>query len=55
MESGTVQINDIFLYHQTGFDTNGKVMGEFRATGMVPQFYEKLRNQGIEVDMSIFS
>ena len=55
LESGTVQLNDIFLYHQQGFDTNGKVMGEFKATGMVPQFYEKLRSQGIEVDMGIFS
>jgi pilus assembly protein CpaF len=55
IESGTVQINDIFLFNQTGFDTEGKVIGEFKATGMVPQFYERLRNQGIEVDMSIFS
>ena len=55
IESGTVQLNDIFLFNQTGFDADGKVTGEFKATGMVPQFYEKLRNQGIAVDMSIFS
>jgi pilus assembly protein CpaF len=55
IESGTVQINDIFVYNQTGFDTNGKVIGEFKSTGMVPVFYEKLRSQGIAVDMSIFS
>ncbi len=52
--SGTVQMNDIFLYKQKGFDSNGKVKGEFVATGMVPQFYEELRERGIKVDMSIF-
>lgn len=55
MESGTVQLNDIFLYNQKGFDAEGKVVGAFEATGLVPQFYEKLRSRGIDVDMSIFS
>jgi pilus assembly protein CpaF len=52
--SGTVQMNDIFLYKQKGFDSDGKVKGEFVATGMVPQFYEELRERGIKVDMSVF-
>jgi pilus assembly protein CpaF len=52
--SGTIQMNDIFLYKQKGFDANGKVKGEFVATGQVPQFYEELRERGITVDMSIF-
>ncbi len=52
--SGTVQMNDIFLYKQKGFDSNGKVKGEFVATGQVPQFYEELRERGIKVDMSVF-
>jgi pilus assembly protein CpaF len=52
--SGIVQMNDIFLYKQKGFDSNGKVKGEYVATGQVPQFYEELRERGIKVDMSIF-
>jgi pilus assembly protein CpaF len=52
--SGTIQMNDIFLYKQKGFDSDGKVKGEFTATGQVPQFYEELRERGIKVDMSIF-
>ncbi len=55
MESGVVQLNDIFVYRQQGFDGEGKVLGQFEATGQVPQFYEQLRNRGIDVDMSIFS
>jgi pilus assembly protein CpaF len=52
--TGTVQMNDIFLYKQQGFDSDGKVKGDFTATGQVPQFYQELRERGINVDMSIF-
>src|SRR5690606_23799900 len=40
MESGTIQLSDIFRYQQQGFDENGRVRGEFQATGQVPKFYE---------------
>lgn len=54
MESGTIQLSDIFRYQQQGFDENGRVRGEFQATGQVPKFYEELKQRGVEVDMSIF-
>lgn len=54
MESNTIQLTDIFRYQQTGFDEQGRVQGQFVATGMVPSFYEELRNRGVDVDMSIF-
>ena len=47
-------MQDIFKYQQEGFDENGRVTGRFMATGIVPQFYEDLRQRGIDVDMSIF-
>lgn len=54
VEGDIVQLNDIFLYKQRGFDENGKVRGEFMATGQVPQLYQDLRERGVAVDMSIF-
>ena len=54
VESGIVSMQDIFKYQQEGFDENGRVTGHFMATGIVPQFYEDLRQRGINVDMSIF-
>lgn len=54
IESNTIQLTDIFRYQQTGFDDNGKVVGHYAATGVVPAFYEELRSRGVEVDMSIF-
>jgi len=55
MEGEIVQLNDIFLFKQEGFDEEGKVMGDYVSTGQIPQFYENLRARGISVDMSIFS
>ena len=47
-------MQDIFVYRQTGFDVEGKVVGNFEATGRVPEFYEDLQARGLHVDMSIF-
>ncbi len=54
VESGLVQMQDIFKYQQEGFDDKGRVTGRFLATGAVPEFYEDLRQRGLNVDMSIF-
>ncbi|HHH45899.1 MAG TPA: FHA domain-containing protein [Thiotrichales bacterium] len=54
VEGDVVQLNDIFLFRQQGFDDEGRVRGSFEATGAVPHFYQELRERGIQVDMSIF-
>lgn len=53
-EGDIVQMQDIFVFKQEGFDDEGKVKGHFMATGRVPEFYEDMRARGIPVDMSIF-
>ncbi|MBT8445872.1 MAG: Flp pilus assembly complex ATPase component TadA [Gammaproteobacteria bacterium] len=54
VESGTVQMQDIFRFQQEGFDENHRVKGHFLATGRVPEFYEDLSSRGLDVDLSIF-
>ena len=54
VESGTVQLQDIFVYRQEGLDDERRVRGRFEATGAVPTFYEELRSFGMEVDLSAF-
>lgn len=54
MESGVVQMQNIFLYKQKGFDQDGMVVGALQATGRVPEFYEDLRQRGLAVNMKIF-
>ncbi|MCU7906768.1 MAG: Flp pilus assembly complex ATPase component TadA [Candidatus Thiodiazotropha sp. (ex Epidulcina cf. delphinae)] len=54
IESGTIQLQDIFEFRQQGVDERGKIRGEFVATGFVPTFYETLQAVGVPVDLSIF-
>lgn len=54
LESDVVQMQEIFRFAQHGVDENGKILGEFLPTGRIPEFYEELRSQGQQVDMSIF-
>ncbi len=55
MESGIITLQDIFIFKQTGYTKEGKVVGQFVATGVVPKFYDDLRERGIKLDMKIFS
>jgi pilus assembly protein CpaF len=47
MEGDVITLQDIFTYEAEGVDSMGKFRGEFRATGIRPQFSEKLRNNGV--------
>jgi len=55
VESGTVQLQDIFLFDQNGVDADGRVRGRFRPSGSIPTFYESLRDIGIDVDLEPFA
>ncbi|ODU53002.1 MAG: hypothetical protein ABS98_02185 [Lysobacteraceae bacterium SCN 69-48] len=55
IESGTIQMQDIFLFKPTSYHgPDGKVVGRFVATGAVPEFYEDLAERGVPVDLGIF-
>ncbi len=54
MENQTIQLQEIFLYQQEGFTTEGDVRGRFRATGNLPEFYEEMVARGIPVDRGLF-
>jgi pilus assembly protein CpaF len=54
MEGDIVQLQDIFLFKQEGYDEKGKVKGRYIATGNIPDFYQDLSQRGIPVDLSIF-
>jgi pilus assembly protein CpaF len=54
IEGETVQLQDIFVYEQTGVDDNGKIVGRLRPTGVRPRFIEKLEQSGIFLAPGIF-
>lgn len=49
-----INLKDIFSFVQTGVDKNGTVLGEFKATGYIPTFFEELKVRGIELSADIF-
>ena len=54
MEGDIIQLQDIFLFKQEGFGADGKVKGKHIATGAIPDFYQDLKNRGMDVDLSVF-
>ena len=55
-EGSTILMQDIFVYEQTGFSKQGKVEGNYKATGNIPRFIEDLKVKGdLKIDMSIFN
>jgi pilus assembly protein CpaF len=48
-----VSMQDIFLFEKRGVGPNGKVLGRFYATGIVPKFAEKLKASGIPIPMNL--
>jgi len=45
-----ISMQDIFLFQKRGVDPEGRVLGRFYATGIVPKFAEKLQACGAPMD-----
>jgi pilus assembly protein CpaF len=54
MEGDLVTMQDIFVFERTGLTEQGRVTGRFRATGIRPKFYERLRTSGMQIPASVF-
>jgi len=54
MEADLITMQDIFVFEKTGVNENGRVTGKFRATGVRPKFYERLKAAGIQLPTSVF-
>jgi pilus assembly protein CpaF len=54
MEQDVVAMQDIFVFKKTGLSPEGKVMGQFEATGIRPKFADQLRLAGVDVSPVVF-
>jgi pilus assembly protein CpaF len=54
MDEEVVSMQDIFVFEKQGIGPNGRVLGQFSATGIRPKFAEKLKASGIAVPASLF-
>src|SRR5882724_3216167 len=54
MEQDVITLQDVFLFEKTGILESGKVLGRFRATGIRPKFYDRLKQCGITLPAQMF-
>jgi pilus assembly protein CpaF len=55
MEGDIVVLSDIFTFEHTGVDSDGKILGELKATGVRPRFYDKFKQSGLNIPATIFN
>jgi pilus assembly protein CpaF len=55
MQGDVVTLQDIFTYVQKDIDKNGKIIGEFQASGFIPKFIETLERKGYKIPRGLFS
>ncbi|MBC7427245.1 MAG: Flp pilus assembly complex ATPase component TadA [Bacteriovorax sp.] len=55
LQGDTMILQDIFLYVQKEIGKDGKIIGEFQATGFIPKFIETLERKGFNVPRGIFN
>jgi len=48
-----ISLQDVFLFEKQGLGPEGKVLGRFYSTGIVPKFSEKLQNAGIPLPVNL--
>ncbi|MFB3826369.1 MAG: CpaF family protein [Bryobacteraceae bacterium] len=54
IESDIVTLQDIFVFEKRGLSPEGRVLGRFIATGILPKFNEKLLAAGIRLPLDLF-
>jgi len=55
MEGQVITMQDIFRFEQVGLDSEGRVRGHFKSTGIRPRFAERFESLGISLAPGIFS
>ncbi|MBI2955085.1 MAG: CpaF family protein [Chloroflexi bacterium] len=55
MEGQVVTMHDIYLFHQVGIDSEGKIVGQFKSTGIRPHFIERIELAGITLSPAVFN
>jgi pilus assembly protein CpaF len=54
MDSESISMQDIFVFERRAVDENGKVRGTFRATGIRPEFADRLATSGARIRPALF-
>jgi pilus assembly protein CpaF len=55
MEGDVITMSELFTFERSGVDKEGNVQGCIRATGIIPSFYKRLTQRGIDLPVEVFS
>ncbi len=54
MEGDIITLQDAFVFEEQGIGEDGKVMGAFKATGVIPKCLSRLNTSGVHVPRDLF-
>jgi pilus assembly protein CpaF len=54
MEGDLITLQELFSFQQTGLDQNRRVKGRFRATGVRPEFADRMAAKGVNLSPELF-
>jgi pilus assembly protein CpaF len=54
MEGDVITMSELFTFERKGLDADGKVLGQMRATGIIPAFHKDLKSKGIDIPIAVF-
>jgi pilus assembly protein CpaF len=55
MEGDIITMQEIFRFKREGLDENGKILGQFEATGLRSHFSERFKHSGFDLPASIYT
>jgi len=53
-EGEQIQMHDLFIFEQTGIDSNGHAEGRFITTGIRPRIAERIEHFGLRLPAELF-
>lgn len=55
MEGDVITMQDLFVFRQTGWDSENRITGVFEPTGSIPTFMEEIERAKLDLDIRLFS
>jgi len=54
MEGDVITMSELFRFERRGIDKEGNVIGELKATGIIPGFHKQVTRKGIDLPVELF-
>ena len=54
LEGDVITLSEVFSFERQGIGDDGRVLGRFVATGIVPKFQERLRQRGFDIGLDVY-